>query len=70
MSSTSINEKILLKEIRSLDDDKKKEVIDFIHFLKDRKASHKKIDWEDITGIVEFEEDASTNHDLYLNKTI
>jgi hypothetical protein len=70
MSTSIINEKILLEEIRSLDDDKKREVIDFIHFLKKQKTPKKQLSWEDITGITEFEADASIHHDTYLNKTI
>jgi hypothetical protein len=41
MSMSIINEKILLEEIRSLDDDKKREVIDFIHFLKKQKTQRR-----------------------------
>ena len=66
MDSGIIDEKILLKEIRSLEDEKKRELLDFILFLKERKSSNKKIDWEDITGIIEFEEDVSVNHDNYI----
>ena len=70
MGSSRIDEKMLLEEIRSLEDDKKRELLDFILFLKGKKSSKKKIDWEDITGIAEFEEDASIDHDSYINKTI
>ena len=70
MGSSKIDEKMLLEEIRSLEDDKKRELLDFILFLKGKKSSKKKIDWEDITGITEFEEDASIHHDKYINKTI
>lgn len=43
MSSSRIDEKMLLEEIRSLEDDKKRELLDFILFLKGKKSSKKKI---------------------------
>ena len=70
MGSIGITDKTILKEIRSLDDDKKREVLDFIRFLKDRKKAKKHVKWEDIIGVTEFETDASVNHDKYLNDTI
>lgn len=70
MASEIINDKKLLEEIKSLENDKKKELFDFIQFLKGKKTKNKKIEWEDIIGIAEFEKDASINHDKYLERTI
>ena len=70
MSSEMIPDKAILEEIKSLEADKKQELLDFIQFLKTKKNGNKKIQWEDIVGISEFDEDASINHDKYLEKTV
>ncbi len=37
---------------------------------KEKKINSNKLDWDDIVGISEFEQDASINHDKYINKTL
>ena len=66
MSSVIINDYELLEEIKSLENDKKEELVDFIHFLKSKKTNTKKVGWEDITGVLEFNDDSSINHDKYI----
>lgn len=70
MGSKIISDKVILEEIKALEDDKKRELLNFIQFLKEKKSVNKKIEWEDIVGIAEFENDASINHDKYLDKAI
>lgn len=66
---SAILEEQIMKEVKNLSEQEKNEVFDFIQFIAGkRKSKDNQVCLDNLIGSIEFEEDASTEHDKYIYK--